>query len=143
MSGYVLDSDHLSLYQQGHESLRSYLVAIPPEQIAITIISVEELVRGRLAQVSKANTPKARVMAYYWLAETFDFLQNFKVLGYDESAEQYFEQFRQQKIRVGTQDLRIAAITLSQQAVLVTRNRRDFERVPQLNFTDWTIPSQK
>lgn len=43
------------------------------------------------------------------------------------------------KIRIGTQDLRIAAIVISQNAILVTRNQRDFSRIPGLQFEDWTI----
>jgi len=57
MTLYVLDSDHLSLHQRGHESLRKRLLTTPPEQIAITIINAEELMRGRLAQVRKLQTP--------------------------------------------------------------------------------------
>ncbi|MFM6812415.1 MAG: type II toxin-antitoxin system VapC family toxin, partial [Dolichospermum sp.] len=44
-----------------------------------------------------------------------------------------------QKIRVGTQDLRIAAITLSFKGILVTRNWKDFEKVPNFRLEDWTI----
>lgn len=47
MSIYLLDSDHLSLHQRGHEPLKMHLLETPPEQIYIPIISVEELVRGR------------------------------------------------------------------------------------------------
>jgi tRNA(fMet)-specific endonuclease VapC len=46
---YVLDSDHLSLFQRGHEPLKNRILTLSPEQISITIISVEELLRGRLA----------------------------------------------------------------------------------------------
>lgn len=138
MSLYILDSDHLSLYQRGHQTLRPYLASIPPQQIAMTIISVEELLRGRLAQVHRAATPQTRVRAYDWLWETVDFIGNFTILKYNAEADSYFEAFRAQKIRVGTQDLRIAAIALSHQATLVTRNRRDFENIPDLKIEDWS-----
>lgn len=64
MSLFILDSDHLSLYQRGHEPIRQHLLIVPPEQIVITIISVEELMRGRLAQVRRATKPQARLNAY-------------------------------------------------------------------------------
>jgi tRNA(fMet)-specific endonuclease VapC len=44
-----------------------------------------------------------------------------------------------QRIRIGTQDLRIAAITLSVNRILVTRNRKDFDKLPNLRLEDWTI----
>ncbi|MEH2059839.1 MAG: hypothetical protein V7K97_27520 [Nostoc sp.] len=44
-----------------------------------------------------------------------------------------------QRIRIRTQDLRIAAITLLVNGILVTHNRKDFEKVPNLRLQDWTI----
>jgi tRNA(fMet)-specific endonuclease VapC len=72
------------------------------------------------------------------VSETIDFISNFPVLQYNAPADAYFEAFRAQKIRIGTPDLRIAAITLSHQAILVTRNRRDFEIIPTLKIEDWS-----
>ncbi len=137
---YILDSDHLSLYQRGYEPLKTHLLTVPPEQIAITIISVEELIRGRLAQIRKAIKSDDRVRAYYWLSNTFDFLSGFNVIDYHTQAEAQFQNLLAQKIRIGTQDLKIAAIALSKNAILVTRNRKDFERVPSLKMEDWSIP---
>lgn len=136
---YVLDSDHLSLFQRGYEPLKKRLLTLSLEQISITIVGAEELLRGRLAQVRRAAQSDARVRAYYWLSETLDFLCSFPILKYDSHAEAYFQTFLDRKIRIGTQDLKIAAIVLSQQATLVTRNRRDFECIPSLEVEDWSI----
>lgn len=136
---YILDSDHLSLYQRGHEPLKRRLLKIVPEQISLTIVSAEELLRGRLAQIRRATQSDDRVKAYYWLSKTLDFLRGFTILQYDSHAEAYFQTFLDRKIRIGVQDSKIAAIALSQQATLVTRNRRDFERIPALTIEDWSV----
>jgi tRNA(fMet)-specific endonuclease VapC len=138
MSLYVLDTDHLSLHQAGYEPLRVHFLNIPPEQIAITIVSVEEVLRGRLAQVSRATKPQERVVAYHWLHRTLEFLHDFAVLKFDVQAEAYFQALREQRIRIGTQDLMIAAIALRQRATVVTRNEKDFGRVPGLKVEDWS-----
>ena len=139
MTLYVLDSDHLSLHQRGHEPLRKRLLTKPPEQIAITVISAEELFRGRLAQIRKASGHESRVKAYSWLSKTIDYLCGFIILRFDEEADAHFHDFRNKKIKIGTQDLRIAAIARSHNATLVTRNHRDFEQVPSLRIEDWSL----
>ena len=55
------------------------------------------------------------------------------------AAAQQFQLLHAQRIRIGTQDLRIAAIALANNCIVVTRNRRDFARVPDLTIEDWTI----
>jgi tRNA(fMet)-specific endonuclease VapC len=42
------------------------------------------------------------------------------------------------KLGVRTNDLRIAAIALGNSAIVVTRNRVDFERVPGLQVENWS-----
>jgi tRNA(fMet)-specific endonuclease VapC len=54
-------------------------------------------------------------------------------------AQNIFSQLRANKLRISTQDLRIAAIALSQDAVLVTRNQRDFAKIPTLKMEDWSL----
>ncbi|MEO0886709.1 MAG: type II toxin-antitoxin system VapC family toxin [Cyanobacteria bacterium J06648_10] len=139
MTLYILDSDHLSLHQRGHEPLGKRLLATPPNQIAITATSAEELVRGRLSQIRRASKPQKRVYAYYWFTQTLDFLHGFTVLSYDAQAEARFQSLLDQKIRIGSQDLKIAAIALSKKATVVTRNRQDFERITGLLLEDWSV----
>ena len=44
-----------------------------------------------------------------------------------------------QRLNVGSNDLKIAATALEQNATVVTRNLRDFGRVPGVLCQDWTI----
>lgn len=55
---------------------------------------------------------------------------------FDERAAAIFTSLRQQKLHIGTLDLRIAAVALAAGATLVTRNRRDFDRAPGLVIED-------
>ena len=72
--------------------------------------------------------------------ETLYFLtQISQILEFSTEAEDCFAALKQQKIRIGAQDLRIAAIALSVNGTVVTRNRRDFEKVPNLLIEDWSI----
>jgi len=139
MSIYVLDTDHLSLHQMGHQSLRSRLLGTPAEKIFVTIISVEETFRGRLAQIRRAYEAEDRVKAYYWFSQTLDYLCGFNILNFDPHAEAYFQNLKAQKIRIGVQDLKIASIVLSNKGILVTRNKQDFKNVPSLRIEDWSF----
>ena len=47
---------------------------------------------------------------------------------------------RRRRLRIGTMDLKIAAIVLSHQATLLSRNLVDFSQVPGLSIEDWTLP---
>jgi tRNA(fMet)-specific endonuclease VapC len=59
------------------------------------------------------------------------------ILPFDELAAAQFRTLQSRRIRIGTNDLRIAAIALARQAILVTSNRRDFERIAGLGLEDW------
>jgi len=67
MSMYVLDTDHFSLHLRGHQQVHERLVLLAPDKVAITIITAEEHLRGRLAQVNKTSDGNARSVAYSYL----------------------------------------------------------------------------
>jgi tRNA(fMet)-specific endonuclease VapC len=104
-----------------------------------TAINVEEQVRGRLAQVAEAKDTIALGNAYLWLSETVKLLSIFEVLQFTEAAQSIYRDLKSQKIRVGTQDLRIASIVLANSGILLSRNARDFDRVPNLTVENWTL----
>jgi tRNA(fMet)-specific endonuclease VapC len=136
---WILDTDHISLFQGNQASVTQRFSLKQSDQIATTIITFEEQVRGWLAVIRRASSRTELVRDYRKLAATRRFLNGMQVLDFsEEAAVQYFD-LLSQKLRVGTQDLRIAAIALSVGGIVVTRNRRDFERVPGLQIEDWSI----
>ncbi len=60
------------------------------------------------------------------------------VLPSDEAAISVYDDLSKQRLRVGTMDLRIAAIALSRDLTLLTRNVGDFGKIPGLRTEDWT-----
>jgi tRNA(fMet)-specific endonuclease VapC len=71
------------------------------------------------------------------LAKLVSTLNEWRVAAWnDPSADQFFE-LRRARIRIGTQDLKIASIALTQDALLLSANLRDFEQVPGLQVEDW------
>ncbi len=73
------------------------------------------------------------------MRDVVNYLSKFKIFNYTLEAHYHFRELREQKIRIGTQDSRIAAISLSENSILVTRNYRDFSQIPNLRLQDWTI----
>ena len=132
---YLLDTDHLSLLERGGAEslpLQRRLEPIPAEEIATTIITYEEQTRGWLAQVARARTVAQQIKAYAKLSKHLETYRNLTVLDFDEEAAVRFQELRRSRVRIGSMDLKIAAIALANDAVLVTRNLVDFRKVPRL-----------
>jgi tRNA(fMet)-specific endonuclease VapC len=135
---WILDTDHISLLQRGHPAVEQRIRSINLNDIAITIISVEEQLYGRLNRIRRAKSPETLKTAYQALYETLEDFKATNVLEFNPTAISLYQELVNQKIRVGTQDLRIAAIALSVNGILVTRNQRDFAKVPNLVLEDWS-----
>ncbi len=104
------------------------------------IIVVEEIIRGRLNVIRQAEAGKSKVSidrAYQLFQDTFDDFRYLQILSYTPQAELQFQQWKKQKIRISTHDLRIAAICIAHDATLISRNRQDFEKLPELTVEYW------
>jgi tRNA(fMet)-specific endonuclease VapC len=138
----VLDTDHLTLLERpsSPDGLRLWqrLQPVPPGERAATLVSFEEQSRGWLAYVSRARTTQERVDAFHKLHLHLKNYCSLTVLDFNINAGGHFDVLLGSRLRVGTKDLQIAAITLSQSATLLSRNLRDFRRVPGLKVEDWT-----
>jgi tRNA(fMet)-specific endonuclease VapC len=139
---YLLDTDHLTLLQRGGDAgskIRNRLSLVAPDDYGTTIVTYEEQAEGWLAEISRAKDATQTVEAYRRLNANFRFFINISLWQFTDKAAKHFDEWRKEKIRVGTRDLRIAAIAVSNDATVLTRNRRDFERVPALRVEDWTV----
>jgi tRNA(fMet)-specific endonuclease VapC len=136
---YVLDTDHVTLHFRGHSQVGQKMTLIPPDEIATTTITAEEQLRGRLAQIKKASTTEALAMAHRRFRQAIYDLAKLNILELDSAAITIFEDLKRQRPRVGSQDLRIAAIAITNGAVVVTRNRVDFGQIAGLKIEDRTV----
>jgi len=110
------------------------------DDVYATIVSFEEQVRGWLAFVAGARSTAREVFAYSQLRLLLDDYGDRLVLDYDDDAAAEFQRLSKGRLRVGSMDLRIAAIALSRDATLISRNLRDFRRITALTVEDWTRP---
>ena len=138
----LVDTDHATFlkYPESARGRRfiDRLNAVPPaEVVAMAIVTVEERMRGWLAVIAKEKTALRQVVGYRELAKLFEFYQEFAIAPFDEAAARQFERLRKQRLRLGTMDLKIAATALVNNALLLSANLRDFERVPGLRVENW------
>jgi tRNA(fMet)-specific endonuclease VapC len=105
----------------------------------VAIVSFHEQILGWTAYIAKARGTEGVVRGYLRLDEILADFSVAQVLQFDDAAANEFNKLRQQRVRVGTMDLRIASIALASDMTVLTRNLVDFQRVPQLRVEDWTV----
>ncbi len=93
--------------------------------------------RGWLAEIRRRADPTEQIAAYDRLVRQVELFAAWLILPWDLDAVEWFRRFRQERIRIGTQDLKIASVVLAHDATLLTRNTQDFVQVPGLKFENW------
>lgn len=137
----LLDTDHLTVLKyinsEPYSRLRDRLLASTPEPIGTTIVNVEEQMRGWLSAIAKERTLLRQITAYRELTDLFDFFAKFNIISLSADSVDLFNGFRTSGVNIGTMDLKTACIAMANNALLLTANRRDFEKVPGLRFENW------
>ena len=142
MSIYILDTNTVTLLQYENNQIIQRIRAVGNSSIFVTTITLEEQLKGRLAIINKCNSNKnlqGLASAHRNLKLTQNFFCSVNLLEFNQAACESYQKLRQQKINSGSQDLRIAAIALVYQAIVVTQNYKDFIKVPNLSIEDWTL----
>ena len=133
----VLDTDVITLLHRptsaGHQAVIKQLEVLTHDGdgVAVTIISFEEQMRGWLKHLGGQDVER-QVAAYERLRRLIADYQKLPVLPFDAAAAERFVALRRVHRRAGAMDLKIAAITLTQGAALLTGNERDFGAIDAL-----------
>ena len=137
----VLDTDHVTVLRYEDDSRYPILVErladADDPQLVVSVVTVEEQMRGWLADIHKTRAIHDQIEPYENLAMLVEFLTGWEIIRLDQFAAAEFSRLQKQKVRVGPQDLKIAAITLTNDALLLSANLKDFEKVPGLRVENW------
>jgi tRNA(fMet)-specific endonuclease VapC len=107
------------------------------QTVAITVVNMEEPLRGWLAEINRHRDVHDQIVFYDRLAKLISFFARWRIVAFDVRAADEFKRLRRQRIRIGTMDLKIAAIALVHDALLLTRNLGDFRQVPGMRLENW------
>ena len=139
----VLDTDHVTFLERATSPegvrLRARLKPLAESDKTTSIVCFEEQTRGWLAVIAKARTQLQFIESYRRLKQHLLNYCGIRVLDFDEHSAAEFQSLHKMRLGIGTLDLRIAATALAHHATLLSRNLRDFRKVPGLQVEDWTI----
>lgn len=136
-----LDTDHVSLLLQGNQAVSSRVISYSSD-VAITIVTVQEIFNGWIVRINNPAQTTNLVGLYtnFWTA--IEYFKGVRILNFDENANTCFQNLLRENQQLSKKrlqkDLRIAAIALSVNGIMVTRNQRDFSQIPDLVIEDWT-----
>ena len=130
----ILDTNHFSELLRGSvpgERLQGRITARGADVFS-TIVTAQESFEGWFALINREKAGLAQIRAYAQFQMSLGLIAKFTLLPFDREAANIFHGLQAQRLRVGTMDLKIAAICLAHEATLLTRNLVDFEKVPGL-----------
>ncbi len=135
----VLDTNHFREYVRGTAAGAKLRSRIESEKVDVfaCIVAVEESLSGWLAVIRRSSPGASQIEGYGHLHRCLETFASMSILPFDEDAAVIFQHFQKAKVRIGTMDLKIAAICVAHDATLLSRNLVDFERVPGLRAANW------
>ncbi len=138
---FILDTDHVSLWLRNNPLVRAKVDA-SAQEVNLTVITVQELFNGWVSRLNTTSDSALMLERYANFCQTIEFVKQFPVLNFEAQADREYTRIllanpvlRKKRLR---QDLRIATIALVQNAIVVTRNQRDFSQIPGLQTVDWS-----
>lgn len=135
----LLDTDTVTHYHYGNENVRRKVAAVEADELAVAVVTRNEILRGRADSLLKAATEDELRTASERFQQTQEMLMAFLTIHFEEDAIQHFGRLKKLKAlkKMGRADMLIACIALAHDALLVTRNTKDYKDVPRLRLENW------
>ena len=135
----VLDTDHFSELERDLEPGKrlGQRLSLSVFDKTLTVITIEEEMRGWLAEIRRRNDLHRQIAPYSKLQRQVETFADWIILPWDADSADLFVRLRRQGLRIGSLDLKIACIALAHDATLLTRNATDFAQVPGLPIENW------
>jgi tRNA(fMet)-specific endonuclease VapC len=129
---WLLDTNIcIAFLKDGEPAVRERLSELPATEVLLCSVVKAELLYGA-HRSGHVDANLKRLDAFFDLFESLPF---------EDGAAEHYGVLRAQLAAIGQpigpNDLMIAAIALSARATLVTRNQREFRRVPGLRVEAW------
>jgi len=140
---FLLDTNHVTIIQYATKpdylNFKAHWDRYPPGDIAYSVVSFHEQLIGAHALLNGARRREEVIRGYERLGKILRHYSEAIVLPFDAAAAAEFDRLRSLRVRIATMDLRVASIALAQELTVLTRNTRDFGKVPGLVTADWTV----
>jgi tRNA(fMet)-specific endonuclease VapC len=139
---FALDTDIFSLLVQGHQRVtarHARIITGGNDEVTIPVVVRSEVLTGRFEAIRKAADGASLLLVYNRLVRTETAFSSYRVLPITHSVADNFDRLRTNKKlkKIGRADLLIACIALAHDAILVTRNTKDFANIPRLRVENW------
>lgn len=129
---FLLDTNIVSYWMRGDEKIVSRLKDQKPSDLSLSTITLAEILYGIEKSPVKKRLRRERIDAICSQLDIFPF---------DKAAAYEYGKIRSILEKKGTpiseRDLQIASIATANQFQIVTRNTKEFNRVPKLKVIDW------
>ena len=136
----ILDTDIVTLAHLGNPVIVRHIAQTrKSEEIAVTIITKVEILRGRFDYLPKAGAKEQFLKAQRLLVQSEARLNEAPILFLNDAALDVFATLQHTRgtRNIGRSDLLIAAIALAHNATVATWNTKHFSKVPRLRLANW------
>lgn len=125
----VLDTNHFTEFADASPAGHRLMARIEEQDTDVftCIVAVEETCQGWLALLHRQRAGRDQLAAYARFQMCLEALLALNTLKFDEQAADIYHDLHPQLSRIGSMDLKIAAICIAHDAMLLSRNLRDFE----------------